>query len=202
VPAAELSRRNREALRQMRVPDPIADRFLANRLPSPRHQTVIVEAMKVLHGVARRATFIQYAARADSEDAALLYQEMAELLAGYHRLVAPTQRPTIYRKDGHPARWSVGRGPLSDNCVDRGSDDAVSNPVDCPIRQCIPDFGLPIIRPENGCSGGQHTDHIYGGGNQSDPSHLAGEYDDSLEEIPEHRPSPFPATAAERRTGD
>ena len=45
LPATELSRRNREALRQMRVPDQIAERFLENPLLSPRHQTVIVEAL-------------------------------------------------------------------------------------------------------------------------------------------------------------
>jgi hypothetical protein len=96
LPATELSRRNREALRQMRVPDPIADRFLENRMLSPRHQTVIVEAMKALRAVPGRSAFIQYAARADSEDAALLFQEMAELLAGYHRTVAPIRRVEIY----------------------------------------------------------------------------------------------------------
>jgi len=97
LPASELSRRNREALRQMHVPDSVADRFLANRMLSPRHQTVIVEAMKTLRGIPGRAAFIQYAARADSEDAALLYQEMAELLAGYDRLVTPIHRVTIYQ---------------------------------------------------------------------------------------------------------
>jgi len=96
LPATELSRRNREALRQMRVPDPVADRFLQNPLLSPRHQTVIVEAMKTLRGIPGRTTFIQYAARADSEDAALLFQEMAELLAAYHRSVMPIQRLDIY----------------------------------------------------------------------------------------------------------
>ncbi|HKM71451.1 MAG TPA: hypothetical protein VJX94_15580 [Stellaceae bacterium] len=96
LPATELSRRNREALRQMRVPDPVADRFLENRLLSPRHQTVIVEAMTALRGIPGRSAFIQYAARADSEDAALLFQEMAELLADYHRSVAPIQRLDIY----------------------------------------------------------------------------------------------------------
>src|SRR5271166_6990850 len=96
LPATELARRNREALRQMRVPDPVADRFLENRLLSPRHQTVIVEAMKALRGIPGRSAFIQYAARADSEDAALLFQEMAELLADYHRSVAPIQRLDIY----------------------------------------------------------------------------------------------------------
>jgi hypothetical protein len=96
LPATELSRRNREALRQMRVPDSVADRFLQNPLLSPRHQTVIVEAMKTLRGIPGRTAFIQYAARADSEDAALLYQEMAELLADYHQSVAPIQRLGVY----------------------------------------------------------------------------------------------------------
>jgi hypothetical protein len=95
LPPSELSRRNREALRQMRVPDPITDRFLENRLLSPRHQTIIVEAMKALRAIPGRSAFIQYAARADSEDAALLFQEMAELLADYHRSVAPIQRLDI-----------------------------------------------------------------------------------------------------------
>ena len=97
LPATELSKRNREALRQMRVPDPIANRFLENHLLSPRHQTIVVEAMKALSGVAGRSAFIQYAARADSEDAALLFQQMAELLADYHRSVAPIQRLDIYQ---------------------------------------------------------------------------------------------------------
>ena len=92
LPATELSRRNREALPQMRVPDPVANRFLENPLLSPRHQTVIVEAMKTLRGIPGRPAFIQYAARADSEDAALLFQEMAELLSGYNRSVTPIHR--------------------------------------------------------------------------------------------------------------
>jgi hypothetical protein len=96
LPATELSRRNREALRQMRVPDQVADRFLQNPLLSPRHQTVIVEAMKTLRGIPGRTAFIQYAARADSEDAAVLFQEMAELLAAYHQSVMPIQRLDIY----------------------------------------------------------------------------------------------------------
>jgi hypothetical protein len=96
LPPTELSRRNREALRQMGVPNLVTDRFLQNPLLSPRHQTVIVEGMKVLRGVPGRSAFIQYAARADSEDAALLFQEMAELLAGYHRIVLPIQRIDIY----------------------------------------------------------------------------------------------------------
>ena len=97
LPPTELSRRNREALRQMRVREQVADRFLQNPLLSPRHQTVIVEAMKTLGGIPGRTAFIQYAGQADSEDAALLFQEMAELLSGYHRSVMPIQRVDIYQ---------------------------------------------------------------------------------------------------------
>ena len=99
----------------MRVRDAVTDRFLANRMLPPRHQTVIVEAMKTLHGIPGRAAFIQYAARDDSEDAALLYQEMAEFLAGYHRLVAPIQRLTIYQNI--PVAYTSqgnGRDPAAD----------------------------------------------------------------------------------------
>ena len=96
LPATELARRNREALRQMGVPNVVADRFLQNHVLSPRHETVIVEAMKTLRGIPGRSAFIQYAARADNEDTALLFQEMAELLAGYHRTVTPIRRLDIY----------------------------------------------------------------------------------------------------------
>jgi hypothetical protein len=78
------------------VPDVVADRFLQNHVLSPRYETVIVEAMKTLRGIPGRTAFIQYAARADTEDAALLFQEMAELLAGYHRTIAPIRRLDIY----------------------------------------------------------------------------------------------------------
>ena len=96
VTAGAQEKRNREALRQMGVPNVVADRLLQNHLLSPRHETVIVEAMKTLRGIPGRTAFIQYAARADNEDAALLFQEMAELLAGYHRIVAPIRRLDIY----------------------------------------------------------------------------------------------------------
>ena len=96
VPATELSKRNREALQKMHLQNPTADRFLQNRMLSPRHQTVIVEGMKALRGVPGRSAFILYAAQADSEDGALLFQQMAELLANYHHKVDPIRRLDIY----------------------------------------------------------------------------------------------------------
>jgi len=88
LPATELSKRNREALRQMRVPDPITDRFLENRLLSPRHQTIIVEAMRALGAIPGRPAFIQYAARADSEDAATRARITMEVYSGAPKVSA------------------------------------------------------------------------------------------------------------------
>jgi len=86
-PPSELSKRNRELLGQMQVPDAIVDRFLQNRWLSPRHQTIIVASNMALGNVSGRPQFIDYASEADTEDAALLFQQMAELIANYDALV-------------------------------------------------------------------------------------------------------------------
>jgi hypothetical protein len=62
---------------------------------SPRHQTIIVASMMALGGIPGRAQFIAYASGADTEDAALLFQQMAKLIAGYSTLVAPVRQIAI-----------------------------------------------------------------------------------------------------------
>lgn len=89
TPPADLSKRNREALRQMQVQDAVIDRFLNNRALSPRHQTIIVASLMALGDIPGRAHFIAYASGAENEDAALLFQQMAELVVGYTTAVAP-----------------------------------------------------------------------------------------------------------------
>jgi hypothetical protein len=95
TPASELSKRNRDQLSQMEVPDAIINGFLQNRWLSPRHQTIIVASMTALSSIPGRAEFITYASGADTEDAALLFQQMAELIGGYHTLVAPLRQISI-----------------------------------------------------------------------------------------------------------
>jgi hypothetical protein len=51
TPPSELSRRNRELLGQMQIPDAVVDRFLQNRWLSPRHQTIIVASIMALGNV-------------------------------------------------------------------------------------------------------------------------------------------------------
>ncbi len=95
TPPSELSRRNREQLRLMAVPDAIADRFLRNPALSPRHETIIVASLAALGNIPGRARFVEYAAAADTEDAALLFQQMAELIATYNTDVSPVRQIAV-----------------------------------------------------------------------------------------------------------
>ena len=95
-PPQELSKRNRATLAAMQVPAVTADEFLKNRVLSPRHQTVICEAMRSLGNIPGQAAFIRYAAQAENEDSALLFQQMAELFAGYHTTVSKLRRLEIF----------------------------------------------------------------------------------------------------------
>jgi hypothetical protein len=89
TPPSELSKRNREQLKRLGVPDAVGDRFLRNTMLSPRHETIIAASMTALGRIPGQAGFIDYASSADTEDAALLFQQMGELIANYHTLVAP-----------------------------------------------------------------------------------------------------------------
>jgi hypothetical protein len=95
TPPSELSKRNRDLLRQMQVPDTIANSFLQNRWLSPRHQTIIVASIMALGNVPGRAQFIGYASGADTEDAAFLFQQMTEMIANYNAMVEPVRSLSI-----------------------------------------------------------------------------------------------------------
>jgi hypothetical protein len=95
TPPSELSKRNRGQLQRMDVRDAVADRFLQNKALSPRHETIIVASMGALGHIPGQARFIDYASEADTEDAALLFQQMAELIAGYNALVSPVRQIDI-----------------------------------------------------------------------------------------------------------
>jgi hypothetical protein len=95
TPPSELSKRNRDQLRRLEVRDGVADRFLRNAALSPRHTTIIVASMVALGHIPGQANFIEYASRAETEDAALMFQQMAELIASYSTLVIPVRQIAI-----------------------------------------------------------------------------------------------------------
>lgn len=92
TPPAELSQRARATLSGMDIPATVADAFLSNHALSPRHVAIIVASLESLGDIPGRADFLEQANHVDSEIDALLTQQMAELLAGYHASVTPLQR--------------------------------------------------------------------------------------------------------------
>lgn len=77
----ELRVENRRALALMGFPEPLIDRFLDHQLYSPRHRTIIVQALEALPEVAGRRRLVEAALGVTSETGALFYQQVAETLA-------------------------------------------------------------------------------------------------------------------------
>ena len=85
----DLRRLNRLELAVMGVPKPLRDQFITHPWFSPRHHTVLVESLAALDLTAERASFIETAVSAESEDDAFHYQRTAELMRAYGERVSP-----------------------------------------------------------------------------------------------------------------
>ncbi len=108
--AAELRSASRKALKQSGLPDPLTERFLDHYWYSPRHETVIAASLLAIEGAAGREDFIERALAANSEETALFFQQMAEMMRGFHTTVAPIEQieiffgiPLIHGRDGSVA---------------------------------------------------------------------------------------------------
>ncbi|MBW2244004.1 MAG: hypothetical protein JRH01_18645 [Deltaproteobacteria bacterium] len=80
---------NTEYLEKMGIDEALITRFLDHPLYSPRHETVIVYALHGMEGVRGREHILRLALDAESEVQALSFQQLAEMLAGYHRERSP-----------------------------------------------------------------------------------------------------------------
>ena len=85
----DLRRINREKLLQMGIKNTVIEEFLRNPNFSPRHETILVHALSKMEGVRNRDKFIRQALFAESELDALVFQQIAEMLYGYHTQVGP-----------------------------------------------------------------------------------------------------------------
>ncbi|MGE0724493.1 MAG: hypothetical protein AB7O45_08965 [Alphaproteobacteria bacterium] len=91
-PPAEISRRSRRTLTGIGISKDRVDRFLAHLSFSARHQFLIVTSLQLMEGVGGRERFLDAAMTARSEADAHLFQQTAEMMAGYHRTVRPLAR--------------------------------------------------------------------------------------------------------------
>ena len=103
---SDLRARDRDRLEKMGVAEEDIHRFFLNPIYSPRHSTIITTALDELTAVDNREAFLAVAREAPSEEMALFYQHVAEMMRGYHlhvgsvdRLLALPRIPALYTKD-------------------------------------------------------------------------------------------------------
>ncbi len=85
----DLRRLNREKLEDMGIHETIIEDFLGHEWYSPRHETVIVQALSEMPSVSNRGRFLEVAVSAQYEEDALFFQRMAEMLVAYHLTIKP-----------------------------------------------------------------------------------------------------------------
>lgn len=88
-PPSRLRIINEEKLEAMGVPDDLIARFLDHPAFTPRHDTLIVAALSRLQGVKGREKYIELCLRAQDEIGANYFQNIAEIMVGYHTKIAP-----------------------------------------------------------------------------------------------------------------
>jgi hypothetical protein len=87
-PPSRLRIINEEKLEGMGVPEDLMARFLDHPAFTPRHDTLIVAALTNLQGVKGRDKYIELCLRAQDEVGANYFQNIAEIMVGYHTKVA------------------------------------------------------------------------------------------------------------------
>lgn len=103
---SDLRALDRDKLQKMGVSEEDIHRFFLNALYSPRHTTIITTALDELTGVDDREAFLAVAREANSDELVLFYQQVAEMMRGYHlhvgavdRLLALPRIPALYTKN-------------------------------------------------------------------------------------------------------
>lgn len=91
TPASELWVRNKNKLAAMKIDADTAQLFLNNPSFSPAFQTIIVDALESMPGVANRALFIKISLQANTHEMARTITEIATMAAGYHKNVGQLQ---------------------------------------------------------------------------------------------------------------
>jgi hypothetical protein len=86
---ADLRVLNGKRLDEMKIPSALATRYLDHPHFTPRHDTILVEALTHLGGVQGREMFLETALGAEDEADANFYVNLAQMLHGYHGTVSP-----------------------------------------------------------------------------------------------------------------
>lgn len=85
----DLRRLNRDKLEDMEIDESVIEDFLSHPWYSPRHETVIVQALSEMQSVSHRGRFLEAAMSAQFEEDALFFQRLSEMLVAYHHSIRP-----------------------------------------------------------------------------------------------------------------
>ncbi len=106
-PPGALRKINKNKLIEMKVAPELIEVFLDNYSYDPETKTILVGELESMKGVQGRNFFIAAATLANEETSALLYRVTAQMMANYHRLVAPavhigtiSGRPFLKNREG------------------------------------------------------------------------------------------------------
>jgi len=91
TPASELWVRNKNKLEAMGIDPDMVQLYLNNPSFSPAFQTIMVDALERLSGVANRELFVKISLQANTHEMARVITDIATMTAGYHHNVAPLQ---------------------------------------------------------------------------------------------------------------
>jgi hypothetical protein len=87
-PSSELTIRDKKMMARMGIPGNLQNAFLGQTQFSPRHKYLLLSALDAMPQTAGRAAVLEAALNANSEQMALFYQQLAELLDGYDEKIA------------------------------------------------------------------------------------------------------------------
>jgi hypothetical protein len=141
----DLRRLNRIELAVMGVAKSQRDEFIGHPWYSPRHETVIVDALAALDLTTDRAEFIRVAITAGSEEDASFYQRTAELFRVYSDRVAAIQSIVVI--DGTPMGYTEDGSLVLPLPADR----IIWSPTVAALTRAMtqpPPAGLTIARTE------------------------------------------------------
>jgi len=96
TPPAQLKIDNIAALEGMGVADDLIDKFVNDKMLSPRNQTAITHAMAAMKAATGRQVLLEMAIQTETPVDAVFFQQIAETFAGYDETVSPIVELRLY----------------------------------------------------------------------------------------------------------
>ncbi len=114
----ELQRYNQRKLKEVGISKGLAKDFVRHAWLSPRHETIIADALSGLKNVQGIEAVVEMALTTESEEDALFIQRIAEIIRGYHDRVSPVRKIQLLK--GLLTLYSANQSLVIPLLVDNG----------------------------------------------------------------------------------